>query len=158
MQTNNTDDNDNDNNHDKLTEEAQMIDKFQYTPFKEEVIKFEECPNEGKSSVELYNVVGVNKEDYKFQDVEVVDSYEEGKTEGNDDDDDNDNKNVRFGSEEENGGERNLCEIEIESEDEEGGEREIGIMDDWEEIGRKDFEELLGNKAGFYNVEVDYEK
>uniref|UniRef100_A0A803KY64 Uncharacterized protein n=2 Tax=Chenopodium quinoa TaxID=63459 RepID=A0A803KY64_CHEQI len=135
-----------------------MIDKFQYTPFKEEVIKFEECPNEGKSSVELYNVVGVNKEDYKFQDVEVVDSYEEGKTEGNDDDDDNDNKNVRFGSEEENGGERNLCEIEIESEDEEGGEREIGIMDDWEEIGRKDFEELLGNKAGFYNVEVDYEK
>lgn len=133
---------------DNFTKEALKIDKFQHTPtpFREEVIELGECPSEGKSSVELCNVVGVDKEDKRFKEVAV--DGKEGETEEDGD-----------GSKEENGG-GSMCEIEIESvkEDDEEDEQEIGIMDDWEEIGRKDFEELLGNKAGLYNVNVDYEK
>ncbi|KNA21451.1 hypothetical protein SOVF_043070 [Spinacia oleracea] len=164
MQPNNTDT-------DNLTEEPLKIDKFQHTPFKGEVIKLEEFPSEGKSSVELYNVLGVVKEDCKFQDIVVVDSKEsetedyndnaDEEDDDNDDDDDNKDddgcKDAGFVAEEEegNGGERKLCEIEIESEEE---MEEIGIMDDWEEIGRKDFEELLGSKTGLNNVDVNFEK
>ena len=123
--------------------------KFEAIPYTDEVIKLQECPFEGKSPVEieLFNVKTNDLMKNKFKDVVIDDS----------------NTETEFDDQEslENGGERKLREIEIESieeeEEKEGIENEMMIMDDWEEIGRKDFEELIGSKARLYYVDVEFD-
>ncbi|KAK9670295.1 hypothetical protein RND81_13G192100 [Saponaria officinalis] len=110
------------------------MDKFQRLPLKNEVVKLEECKSEG----EFHRVVGVKMEE-KIEDVgsEIISLDEE-----------NDDQSVE-----------KMCEIEIESVEDEEEEEEVEcegekeeeiILDDWEKIGRKDFEEIIGNnKEGF---------
>ncbi|CAO2830379.1 unnamed protein product [Amaranthus hypochondriacus] len=111
--------------------------KFEAMPYTEEVIKLQEYPFEGKSSVEveLFNVKADDQIINKFKDIVIDDSNTETEC---------DDQELS-----ENGGGRKLCEIEIENMEEEEEEKVMEnemmmIMDDWEEIGRKDFEELIG--------------
>jgi len=113
--------------------EASKIDRFQWMPLQEEVIKLEEPKSEGKSLVEFHHVAVVDdKEDESNLKRDVSDEDPSFESEEN------------LLVEEE----RKSCEIEIES-IEEGIECEDeNEKDGWIEIGRQDFEELLGNRGG----------
>ncbi|KAL9229815.1 hypothetical protein vseg_005244 [Gypsophila vaccaria] len=140
----------------------QMMDKFQRVPFEDETVKVQECQDEVKSRVEFHRVVGVEKEEkIKYVDeVALVDSSTKSHDKIISLEDKNDD--VDFGSNIINDpSDEKMCEIEIESVEEEeeeeeeeeveeevveceGGKNDEEMIDDWEQIGRKDYEEIIG--------------
>ena len=124
---------------DESIEEAIKIDRFQWIPLQEEVIQFEEPKSQGKSLVEFHNVAVIDDKDDKSN-LKRDDSDEDPSSELV--------ENLLVEEESSNGGERKLCEIEIETTEEGLESEDENEKDGWIEIGRQDFQELLGNKEG----------